>query len=784
MKIRTQLVLACFVLSVLPLTVIVLYNHHSSKLALQSAYRQEAQRLARNMDRRLTTMRAELDERLSALSSITLASDAASGSRPTVETIVTAIGDAAPLIDTLEYIPAPPPPPATPRASAVAEAQPAPVVGARPSPEPRPETARTKRIVVVDDLPEHEEPADGEDITDAQGNVFEPIVIDLPPVILPRFEVSPEAHRLSAEIARLSSELGSNADKMTREERDEKKQLLRDKSKILEREMEASRAKFQAQMKEAQRLREERRRRQAERRTTQAAPKVATIAPVPGVTPATGVHPTPAVPAVAAPVAKVRPRSELSKAEMAKLARLEKQASLIFGRTFHVPVSKEGEVVGQLRAQLSTEEVVRRVLGGQGGDRDEIPFAVDREGNIYTRNPNERVTIDRLGIPKQVKDGKPLTNPEGWIIVSSSDEESGLRVGVARPVGESFVELRQTAARNFGYGLGLIAFALIGMVPLANHFTRDVKRVTAGAERIAQGDLQTRLPVKSKDEFGQLALAFNRMAEDLSENQRRLFEEERARREQEIQQRLLAMEYQRKTTDLEDARRFQLSMLPKEVPQHDRYDIAVFTKTATEVGGDYYDFHDGSGVLSVTIGDATGHGAKAGTMVTVIKTLFAGYSGEEAPSLFLRDAAERIKRMDLGRMAMALSLARFDGDGVTVASAGMPPMLIHRRRTSEVEEVTLPATPLGTLGIDYAQTTRRVEPGDSILLMTDGFPELLNSGAHQLGYPRAAEEFAAAAMASSDARGVIDALSAASHKWHGDLPPNDDITFVVVRLRA
>ena len=792
MKIRTQLVLACFVLSVLPLTVIVLYNHHSSKLALQSAYRQEAQRLARNMDRRLTTMRAELDERLSALSSITLAADAATGARPTLDTIVTAMGDAAPLIDTLEYIPNPPPPPASPPPAALAEAHPAPGVVPRAEPDPRPRSSETRRIIVVDDIPEHEGDEERQEIADAQGNVAEPIVIDLPPVILPRFELSQQAHSLMAEIGRLSRELETSAGQMTREERDEKKRLLRDKSKILERDMEASRAKFQEQMKEAQRLREERRRRTAEQQRTRRpreardVPAVAAVAPAPAA-PAVGSTTTPGVTAAApavAPVAKVRPRSELSKAEKDKLARLEKQASLIFGRSFHVPIQKEGAVVGQIRAQLSTEEVVRRVLGGQGGDRDEIPFAIDREGNTYTRNPAERATIDHLGIPGRVKRGQPLTNPDGWIIVSSADEESGLRVGVARPVGESFVELRQTAARNFGYGLGLIAFALIGIVPLANHFTRDVKRVTAGAERIAQGDLQTRLPVKSKDEFGQLALAFNRMAEDLSENQRRLFEEERARREQEIQQRLLAMEYQRKTTDLEDARRFQLSMLPKEVPLHDRYDIAVFTKTATEVGGDYYDFHDGAGALSVTIGDATGHGAKAGTMVTVIKTLFAGYGGEEAPSSFLRDAAERIKRMDLGRMAMALSLARFDGDGVTVAAAGMPPMLIHRRRTSEVEEVALPATPLGTLGTEYAETRRRLEPGDSILLMTDGFPELLNSGGHQLGYPRAAEEFAAAAVASSDARGVIDALSSASHKWHGDLPPNDDITFVVVRLRA
>src|SRR6185503_2914637 len=126
------------------------------------------------------------------------------------------------------------------------------------------------------------------------------------------------------------------------------------------------------------------------------------------------------------------------------------------------------------------------------------------------------------------------------------------------------------------------------------------------------------------------------------------------------QQRLMAVEYERKTVELEDARRFQLSMLPKEVPRHDAYDVAVYTRTATEVGGDYYDFHLAEDVLSVTVGDATGHGAKAGTMVTVIKTLFSGYDNKTSPAAFLGDAAEKIKRMDLGRMSMALSLARLE----------------------------------------------------------------------------------------------------------------------------
>ena len=58
----------------------------------------------------------------------------------------------------------------------------------------------------------------------------------------------------------------------------------------------------------------------------------------------------------------------------------------------------------------------------------------------------------------------------------------------------------------------------------------------------------------------------------------------------EAQSRIIQAENDRKTKELEEARELQLSMLPKELPQLPNLDIAVYMKTATEVGGDYYDF--------------------------------------------------------------------------------------------------------------------------------------------------------------------------------------------------
>jgi len=93
--------------------------------------------------------------------------------------------------------------------------------------------------------------------------------------------------------------------------------------------------------------------------------------------------------------------------------------------------------------------------------------------------------------------------------------------------------------------------------------------------------------------------------------------------QQEREKAQLEAENARKTKELEEARQLQLSMLPKNPPALPHLDIAAEMKTATEVGGDYYDFkvHD-DGVLTIAVGDATGHGMQAGTMIAATKSLF------------------------------------------------------------------------------------------------------------------------------------------------------------------
>ena len=197
--------------------------------------------------------------------------------------------------------------------------------------------------------------------------------------------------------------------------------------------------------------------------------------------------------------------------------------------------------------------------------------------------------------------------------------------------------------------------------------------MSSRVEQLAGGDLGTRVEARGSDQISVLAQGFNRMAEQLDEDQRRLREQERARRKEEVERNLLEAENARKTQELEEARLFQQSLLPGTVPDDPRFRAAVLMKTATEVGGDYYDFSNSQrGLLTVAVGDATGHGATAATMGTVIKSLFAAADDDSSPASFLDSAARTIHRMRLGRRNMALTVARLEDEAAVIASAGCP----------------------------------------------------------------------------------------------------------------
>ena len=267
---------------------------------------------------------------------------------------------------------------------------------------------------------------------------------------------------------------------------------------------------------------------------------------------------------------------------------------------------------------------------------------------------------------------------------------------------------------------------------------------------------------------------------DLSQ---KTIEQERKAKEEEFARKLLEADNQRKTKELEEARKLQLSMLPNNVPEVPGLEIAVYMKTASEVGGDYYDFkYDNNGRLIIAIGDATGHGMRAGTMVATIKGLFTAENSQTDVVTFLNKSNSIIRDMRLGNIYMAMLVAKIENEKVIISSAGMPPALIHRNKNNQVEEIKLQAIPLGgPADFTYPKRETTLTSGDTLLLMSDGFPELFNEQKEILDYHKAREIFGS--FKHNSASSTINQLLAQAERWKGKAKQEDDMTFVVIRKK-
>jgi serine phosphatase RsbU (regulator of sigma subunit)/ligand-binding sensor domain-containing protein len=254
-------------------------------------------------------------------------------------------------------------------------------------------------------------------------------------------------------------------------------------------------------------------------------------------------------------------------------------------------------------------------------------------------------------------------------------------------------------------------------------------------------------------------------------------------RRYELNRRQEKEENRRKSKELEEARQLQLSMLPKELPQLPHLDIAVYMQTATEVGGDYYDFHVAmDGTFTVVIGDATGHGMKAGTMVTTAKSLFRSYGSNPDILFSFQEFTRCIKEMNFGRMSMCLTMLKIKENTLQISTAGMPPSYIYRKDTKQAEEYEFEAMPLGIMEkFPYKIKDTTLNPGDTILLLSDGLPELKSSNGEMYGYKKIRSSFEN--IAEQSPKEIISNFKNEGSCWINNVDPEDDVTFVVIKVK-
>jgi len=273
------------------------------------------------------------------------------------------------------------------------------------------------------------------------------------------------------------------------------------------------------------------------------------------------------------------------------------------------------------------------------------------------------------------------------------------------------------------------------------------------------------------------------LARDFARARDKILEQEKKAREMEVSQRLLEIEDSRKSRELEEARQLQLSMLPQCASEVNGLEICFDMRTATEVGGDYYDYKiSGNGSLIFTIGDATGHGMKAGIMVAIVKSLFLADMPGDDFTAFFEKCSRTIKQMHMGNLYMSLMLVKIEKNKMILSSAGMPPFYIFRQGTGQVEEHVVKGMPLGAFDTFPYQTFETdLLPGDTVMLMSDGFSEQFNDRQESLDDHQIRQKFEE--LAERPPTEIVRSMFEFGDQWRRGSGQRDDITFIVFKVK-
>lgn len=435
------------------------------------------------------------------------------------------------------------------------------------------------------------------------------------------------------------------------------------------------------------------------------------------------------------------------------------------GRNVEVAVQKDGRVIGRANAMLNMDRTLRMVLGFARRDQGEISFAIDRTGVLYTSEAEDKERLRPLGVERTAlvaAEGTPRRTGD-WIIVARR-APGGIIFGIARPIGESLRDIRRASVRNLGFGMLVIGLAFIGIVPISHRMTQHLAALTTGVRQLAGGDFRTRVPVRSTDEFGALASAFNQMAEDLERHEASAVEQDRMRRE------------------LELSRLIQTEMLPQGPLRAGTAEIAGVSIPARQVGGDFFNYFVlPDGRLALLVGDVSGKGVSAALLMANIQATLRARLPHETDLAVLADRLDRELGHAPGGVYLTLFVGILDTDGLLhYVNAGHNPPFVIRRRGG-IEALSSTGMPIAIYaGHGYTESEVALEPGDLLFLYTDGLVEAENSAGEMLDSERLR-----GMLAAEQPHQIADVLRFVEEqvsRFRGAVELMDDATMMALRI--
>ena len=239
--------------------------------------------------------------------------------------------------------------------------------------------------------------------------------------------------------------------------------------------------------------------------------------------------------------------------------------------------------------------------------------------------------------------------------------------------------------------------------------------------------------------------------------------------------------------DLSLARRIQKSLLPAETPRIAGLELAAFNEPALEVGGDYYDFIDvEEGLLGLVVADVSGKGVSGAIIMALCRSVLRSHARHLSdPGEVLREVNRFVCRDIAEDMFISLVYAVVDTETyrVQVARAGHEKPLWYRASDGDVRVVESQGIAIGiadsrTFEEHLQRTEVQLEPGDVLVLYTDGIVEAMDRDGAEWGIQRLVETIRQSAAGGAEA--VAQAVRERLQRFTAGAAKYDDITLLVL----
>jgi serine phosphatase RsbU (regulator of sigma subunit)/anti-sigma regulatory factor (Ser/Thr protein kinase)/transposase len=412
---------------------------------------------------------------------------------------------------------------------------------------------------------------------------------------------------------------------------------------------------------------------------------------------------------------------------------------------------------------------------------------IDRNGTVIADK-----TVQNIGKVYRSPEGVVPLIDQTHLVQEYEDSEYGTSLHYSVPIiisdmliGKAFLviqkERMEQAVNSRVNRMRIVLFMLlfwfvgiVGITFLGNMFVTPVKKITEELNRVGKEGVTGGFHFAGYGEFADISTAFNRMMKELKSSEERLTDQARLKKEMQL------------------AQSIQQTLLPKEVPQTEGFEISAKYDAAMEVGGDYYDyFYVDDNSIGITVGDVSGKGIGGAFMMSIVRTALRLEAREQ------KDAGEVLVRLNSTlhgefKKGMYITLFYIILDSrrrsINYASAGHTPMILYRAEKDQIYSLNPRGYPVGLNIGDVKLFKKSMEnervslnKGDLLLVYTDGITEAMNSRREEYGEARLLDAIKRYSKLTTEE--CADAIMDDIRNYTGGTPQSDDITFIVIRNR-